>query len=409
MWCGSGWTGQPSVFEEDGRTWVVFGAYDTDVHFLDWEDGADILPPFPTDDIIKGSVTVDPDGFPIVYSGSRDNRFHVIAVDRPEPTELWSLSADAVSPTMWNNDWDGSALVIDDYLVEGGENSQFHIVKLNRSYGPDGLVQVDPELVFNTPGWDQELLERHRRPGRLDRELRRRPRRCRLLRQQRRAGAGVGLQRAGDRHGADPGVPVLDRRRHRRVGRHRRGRVPLRGVGVRAVQRPGRGGGAADEARPRRPDDPLVWSFANREHRPGGFWATPALHDGVLIEPDDAGEVRGFDMATGELLWQFHLPGPTWQSPVVVDDVLIQGDCEGVLHAYDVADPRAAPRAVAGDPRRVHRVDAGGVEGPDLRGDPGRAVLRDRGPLVGVLDHVGDQPALVGAEDHQEVHRRARR
>ena len=26
-WCGNGWTGQPAVFERDGRTWVVFGAY----------------------------------------------------------------------------------------------------------------------------------------------------------------------------------------------------------------------------------------------------------------------------------------------------------------------------------------------------------------------------------------------
>ena len=34
---------------------------------------SDILPPFPTGDIIKGSVTIDPDGFPLVYSGSRDN------------------------------------------------------------------------------------------------------------------------------------------------------------------------------------------------------------------------------------------------------------------------------------------------------------------------------------------------
>src|SRR5262245_15614656 len=23
-WCGNGWTGQPAVFERDGRTWVVF-------------------------------------------------------------------------------------------------------------------------------------------------------------------------------------------------------------------------------------------------------------------------------------------------------------------------------------------------------------------------------------------------
>lgn len=27
-WCGMGWTGQPAVFNRDGRLWVVFGAYD---------------------------------------------------------------------------------------------------------------------------------------------------------------------------------------------------------------------------------------------------------------------------------------------------------------------------------------------------------------------------------------------
>ncbi|MDD9371427.1 MAG: hypothetical protein PV358_15005, partial [Acidimicrobiales bacterium] len=156
-WCGSGWTGQPSVFERDGRTWVVFGAYDRKIHFVDYDTGEDIIPPFETGDIIKGSVTIDPDGLPIVYSGSRDNELHVIAFDRPEPTELWTLHADDVSPTKWNDDWDGSPLVLDDYLYEGGENSQFHIVKLNRSTGDDGLVQVAPELVFNAPGWDDEL------------------------------------------------------------------------------------------------------------------------------------------------------------------------------------------------------------------------------------------------------------
>ena len=62
-WCGTGWTGQPAVFERDGRTWVAFGAYDRAVHFVDAATGQDILPPFPTGDIIKGSVTVDPDGF----------------------------------------------------------------------------------------------------------------------------------------------------------------------------------------------------------------------------------------------------------------------------------------------------------------------------------------------------------
>ena len=43
-------------------------------------------------------------------------------------------------------------------MFEGGENSVFHIIKLNRSYDPSGLATVDPELVFTAPGYDDDLL-----------------------------------------------------------------------------------------------------------------------------------------------------------------------------------------------------------------------------------------------------------
>lgn len=336
-WCGTGWTGQPSVFERDGRTWVVFGAYDRRVHFVDYETGEDILPPFPTGDIIKGSVTVDPDGFPLVYSGSRDGSLHIIAIDRPEPTELWELTASAVSPTMWNDDWDGSPLVIDGRLVEGGENSQFHVVELRRSYGTDGLVRVDPELVFHAPGWDEQLLDDV-------------------------GDRNVSIESSvavhdGVAYFANSGglLQGWDLSTHERVFRFWVGddtdaTVVVDDEGFLYVASEYERGNARSaevgqlvKLDPRRPADPVVWSVANREHRPGGFWATPALYDGVVIVPDDAGVVRGWDMATGEELWSFRLPGPTWQSPVVVDGVLVQGDCEGVLHAYDVSDPRSRP------------------------------------------------------------------
>ena len=87
QWCGNGWTGEPAVLEKDGRTWVVFGAYDRAIHFVDAATGQDILPPFPTGDIVKGSVSVDPDGYPLIYIGSRDNYFRVLAIDRPQATE----------------------------------------------------------------------------------------------------------------------------------------------------------------------------------------------------------------------------------------------------------------------------------------------------------------------------------
>ena len=72
QWCGSGWTGQPVVWDRpDGKTEVIFGAYDKAVHFLDSLTGAELRPSFQTGDIIKGSVTLDPDGFPLLYFGSQ--------------------------------------------------------------------------------------------------------------------------------------------------------------------------------------------------------------------------------------------------------------------------------------------------------------------------------------------------
>jgi hypothetical protein len=344
VWCGSGWTGQPAVFERDGRTWVVFGAYDRAVHFLDADTGEQLLPDFPTGDIIKGSVTVDPDGYPLVYSGSRDNYFHVIAIDRDRPVELWKLSAKAVSPTLWNDDWDGSALIIDDYLFEGGENSQFHIVKLNRGYDGQGRVTVAPELVFHAPGWDAELL----------------------------AAIGdknVSIENSVAIHGdvvyfANSGGLVQgwdisglkDGRAPERVFRYWAGDdidasivVDEAGalyVGVeyeRGTER-SKQVGQLIKLDPTRPDDPLVWKVDDRSTRPAGVWGTPALHRDIAVFDTNGGEVLGVDRTTGAVRWKLKLPGPTWQSPVVVDDVLLIGDCSGVMHAYDLADTTVAPK-----------------------------------------------------------------
>ncbi len=342
-WCGSGWTGQPAVFERDGRTWVVFGAYDRNVHLLDADTGRRLLPDFPTGDLIKGSVTVDPDGFPLLYTGSRDNLFRVLALDRTAPTELWSLSADAVSPTLWNNDWDGSALVVDDYLFEGGENSQLHIVKLNRSYGADGLVQVDPELVFHAPGWDSELLEDIG-----DNEVSIEGSVAISGDTLYLANSG-GLVQGWDIAGLAEGVEPTRTFRFwtgddtdASIVVDEEGMLYVASEYERQTAR-SRQVGQIMKLDPSRPADPLVWSVADHDATPGGVWATPALHRDLVVVATNGGEVLGIDRGSGTVRWRIDLPGPTWQSPVVVDDVLIQGDCDGVLHGYDVSDTRVRP------------------------------------------------------------------
>ncbi len=341
-WCGTGFTGQPAVFEREGRTWVIFGAYDYAVHFLDAATGERIISDYKTGDIIKGSVTVDPDGYPLVYTGSRDNNFRIISFDQGKPVELWKMNAYNTSPTYWNNDWDASALVIDDYLFEGGENSWFYIVKLNRGY-QDGHVTINPEIIWKQPSWDEQLRSDF---GATQFSVE--------------GGASIydntlyfsnsaGLVQGWDISGLKDGVMptqvfrfwtgddtdasvVVDEDGFLYVGSQ------YEKHNARSQQI-----GQMMKLDPRKPDDPLVWSQKD-QHGKSGVWGTPALYKDIVIYDLMQGDVVGLDRATGEERWRFHTPGgETWQSPSVVDGVLIIGDCSGYLHAYDVSDTHAAP------------------------------------------------------------------
>jgi len=343
-WCGTGWTGQPAVFDYNGRRWVVFGSYAPAVHFLDATTGDRILADFGVDDLIKGSVTIDPDQFPLVYFGSRDSFYRIVAFDGASPRELWRLGADEAQPTLWNNDWDGPGVVVDDHLFVGGENSNLHIVKLNRGYDAAGLVTVEPELIFFAPGWDDELL-RDLGDSNVSIETA-----ITIVGDTLWFGNSGGLIQAWDIAGLKQGVDptrvfrfwtgddvdasvVIDDEGFAYVG------VELERAFSRAVEL-----GQLIKLDPNQPDDPVVWSRDLHVRVPDGIWATPALHKDVLYVPTNEGNLHAIDRGTGETRWSVKLPGPVWSSPVVVDDVLIQADCSGVMHAWDVADTTRDPQ-----------------------------------------------------------------
>ena len=342
-WCGTGWTGQPAVWERGGELWVAFGAYDRAVHVLDATDGASRLDPFVTGDLIKGTLTVDPDGHPLLYVGSRDNRLRVLSFDRGELTELWALDAATISPQLWNDDWDGSPVVIDDHLLVGGENSNFHVVRLHRGYGADGFVRVAPELLAVVPGWDDEL---RRSIGDDNVSI---ENSVTIVDDVVYFSNSGGLVQGWDL------APVRDAGQPERVFRYWIGDDTDASVVVddegflyaaseyeRGLQR-SRDLGQVVKLDPRRPDDPLVWSVEARNGLDTGVWATPAVHRDLVIVPTADGRVLGLDRANGETRWTLRLPGPLWSSPVVVDDVLVQGDCGGYLHGFDVSQTGAAP------------------------------------------------------------------
>ena len=341
-WCGSGWTGQPAVAEWDDRTWVVVGTYAPAVHFLDADTGQRLRPDFVVGDLIKGSVTLDPDGYPLVYFGSRDNYFRIVAFDREEPVELWSMHAEVASPVMWNDDWDGASLVLNDYLFQGGENSHLHIAKLNRRYGPDGLVEIDPDLVFTAPGWDQELLAAVG-DGNVSIEAG-----MTVVGNTLYFGNSGGLVQGWDIAG------LADGQDPERVFRYWAGDdvdatvvADADGylyVGVEYERETARSQEAGQLLKlDPLADDPVVWGADLRNAFPDGVWATPALTDEMVYAPTNAGYLYGLRRDTGEVVWSKRIGGPVWSSPVVIDDVLIQGDCAGVIRAYDISDPFVEP------------------------------------------------------------------
>ena len=347
-WCGVGWTGQPNVIpHEDGLLELRFGAYDTNYHFLNARTGRQIREDLDTGDLAKGSATSDPDGYPLYYAGSRDNSFRIVALDRRRPTVLWSLDADTSVPEpVWNNDWDGAALVVGDYLVEGGENSWLYVIKLNRGWTRKGKVRVRPRVVLTVPGWDDRLESDA--PGRhfsiessvaFD------------------DGVVYFANSAGLVQGWDISRVLRGGRKARRVFRFWTGddtdasividedghlyvASELETWGARSLEV-----GQLMKLDPRRRRRPLVWSVPIRETdgESGGSWSTPALDRDMVYVATNAGGLLGVDRESGRVRWRIGLPGPTWSSPVVVDDVLLQGDCDGVLHAYDVSDARRKP------------------------------------------------------------------
>lgn len=352
VWCGVGWTGQPHVIVgEDGRIEIRINAYDGGYHFLDAETGEPARASLMTGDLAKGSATSDPDGYPLYYAGSRDNRLRVIALDRPEPTVLWELdSLSSVPNPVWNSDWDGAPLVIGDLLIEGGENSWLYVIRLNRGYDRDGLVTVDPEVVFTAPGFDDALMA-----ALPDTDV---------------SIEGSVAERDGIVYFANSGglvqgwdvSRILAGRgdRARRVFRFWTGddtdatvvideegylyvASELQRFNARSAEV-----GQVMKLDPSRPRDPLVWGFPVPERGAdglGGVWATPALYGDMLYVATNAGDLIAIDRETGEEAWRIHLVGPTWSSPVPVDGVLLQGDCGGTLHAFDLSgDPHREPR-----------------------------------------------------------------
>jgi len=343
VWCGNGWTGQPVLWvRPDGITEMIFGAYDRRLHFVDALTGESTRQPLLTGDIIKGTPTIDPDGYPLVYFGSRDNKLRILALDRIEAVELWNAEADLAVEGRWNDDWDANPRIINDYMFEGSENSLFYIWKLNRGYDADGRVTVNPELVFKMETWTDEIIDLISPSGYMATSVEN----SAAVFEGRvyfatSAGRVLGLDVRSIERGevdvvfdywvgddVDASIVVDEQGMLYVSAEYERYTETATSLGQLIKLNP-------------YVEDPYVWGMYSLTEPPakGGLWSTPALGDGVLYAVTHKGFLVVVDRETGEELEVIEVGEGSWSSPAVVDDHLIVATNRGLLQSYDVRTP----------------------------------------------------------------------
>lgn len=167
---GAGWTGQPVMVRwpavirnsmprlgkhraDDGLVEVIQGSLDGHVYFLDLYTGAKTRKPLDTGNPIKGSVSLDPRGFPLLFVGQgipekRDIGLHVYELI--DDTQVFFLPGhDSNALRSWWGAFDSSGLLnrkTDTYVV-GGENGLVYSIKLHSDFDPIALtMKVKPEV-----------------------------------------------------------------------------------------------------------------------------------------------------------------------------------------------------------------------------------------------------------------------
>lgn len=182
---GAGWTGEPVVVRwpdvvrhsmpalgprrtDHGFVEVIQGSLDGNVYFLDLRTGRPTRPPIRTGNPIKGSVSLDPRGWPLLFVGQG------IPAGRPIGLRVYSLVSgdevfflpgrDPAARRHWGA-FDSSGLLnrdTDTYLV-GGENGIVYLLELNTDFDPIALtVKVAPRVLryrFRDPHTVREGIE----------------------------------------------------------------------------------------------------------------------------------------------------------------------------------------------------------------------------------------------------------
>ena len=186
IWTGVGWNGQPSIVKWDESIKakmnlnnskmnkadlkeVIYGALDGKIYFLDLDDGSSTRNPINIGAPIKGSVSIDPRGYPLLYSGQGINTvggktvkigFRIFSlIDQKLLHFINGIDPDAFR--RWGA-FDSNPLLhkSSDTLFECGENGILYSIKLNTKYDSEnGSISIKPdELKYRYSSTSKERL-----------------------------------------------------------------------------------------------------------------------------------------------------------------------------------------------------------------------------------------------------------
>ncbi len=182
-WPGAGWTGQPLLVQwpretkvamgladkfvnDDSFVEVIYPVFEGKIYRLDLATGEETKPPIEVGWGFKGTASIDPRGFPMLYAGQGLNDtngtygpWRYRAFDLIQNKEVWHISG--LDPAAPRHEWgafDSSALIDaeTDTLIEPAENGLIYKVKLNSVYDPAAKkVSINPQVTrlrYTAPG-----------------------------------------------------------------------------------------------------------------------------------------------------------------------------------------------------------------------------------------------------------------
>lgn len=167
---GAGWTGQPGLIkwspevkqimnikepykQQPEFVEVIYASLDGYIYFLDLLTGEETRDPIGIGNPIKGSVSIDSRGYPLLYVGDgipQNASFGQRIFSLIDQKELFFLKGNnAFAYRNWGA-FDSSPLInrMTDTLISAGENGLIYKIKLNTNFNLEkGTISINPELM----------------------------------------------------------------------------------------------------------------------------------------------------------------------------------------------------------------------------------------------------------------------